>query len=71
MYKGSWTHFHQEMEYAAMLVVTESEVIKVPPALGLLLDDRDVFAEAATDFSEAFWEEHNFIKLSSSEKNTF
>ena len=24
-----------------------------------------------TDFSEAFWEEHNFIKLSSSEKNTF
>lgn len=71
MYKGNWSNFEQKLEYTAMLVVTESEVVSVPPALGLLLDDRDVFAEATTDFSEAFWEDYNFIKLSSNEKSTF
>lgn len=54
-----------------MLVVTQSEVVTAPPALGLLLEGKGVFAEAASDFSEAFWGDHNFIKLISSEKSTF
>ncbi len=69
-YSGKWTLDEVQYMYESMLVVNESQVVDVPPALGLLLGEKDVFFDAASDFSEDFWEEHNYIKLSKEEKST-
>ena len=67
-YSGKWTIDNVQYSYSSTLVVNESRVVRVPPALGLLLGDKDVFYNSAKNFSEDFWEGYTYVKLNADEK---
>lgn len=70
-YNGKWIYEGIEYRYESLLLVNESKPVKIPPALGLLLEEKDIFFNAASDFTENFWEGYNYMKLNSTEMESF
>ncbi len=66
-YAGTWYQDDALYTYNSLLVVNESEVVVEEPHFDIVLGDRDVFYDAAGDFSDEFWTGHNYIKLNKSE----
>lgn len=63
-YSGSWEDEVKEYRYTALLVVNETTPANaIPQEKGLLSENDSFFHEAADDFSEAFWEGYNHMKL--------
>lgn len=67
-YLGQWEQHGQPVIFEALLVVTDFETINVKPELSNALSKNDIFFETASTFSENFWEENNYIKLNTKEK---
>jgi len=67
-YAGKWTIDSLQYSYESTLVVNKSNVVNVPPALGLLLGEKDIFFDAVDDFSDDFWEGYNHVQLNEAEK---
>ncbi|MEM9327576.1 MAG: carboxypeptidase-like regulatory domain-containing protein [Bacteroidota bacterium] len=66
-YAGTWYQDDLLYTYNSLLVVNESEIVTEVPHFDIVLGDRDVFYDAAGDFSDEFWTGHNYIKLNKSE----
>ncbi|MEO9802474.1 MAG: carboxypeptidase-like regulatory domain-containing protein [Reichenbachiella sp.] len=67
-YLGEWDQHGEAVTFEALLVVTDFESIDTKPQLSEALTKNDVFFNQASSFSESFWEEFNYIKLSTKEK---
>lgn len=68
-YTGEWKNPKGEnMAFNAMLIITDHESIKQKPQLANTIKDNDIFFKEASNFSEGFWEGHNFVKLSLDER---
>jgi len=67
-FNGKWEEMNTKFEYEALLI--NSDFIKSKPEyiLNPTITKKDIFVEkAADDFSEAFWDGYNFLKLTDSE----
>lgn len=67
-YLGEWEQHGKSVTFEALLVVTDFETISVKPEFTNALSKNDIFFETASTFSENFWEENNYIKLNTKEK---
>lgn len=67
-YLGQWDQHGEKLTFEALLVVTEFETSPTKPELTESLTKNDIFFHQASTFSENFWEEANYIKLSTKEK---
>lgn len=70
-YTGTWDHFGETFTYDALMVVTDFERVDGAPNMDSTLDDTAVFFNEASSFSENFWEDYNYIKLTNGEKKSF
>lgn len=63
-YDGAWDDGRKDYLYTALLVVNETTPANAIPQEKYLLGENDsFFHEATEDFSEAFWEGYNHMKL--------
>ncbi|MFY0625496.1 MAG: carboxypeptidase-like regulatory domain-containing protein [Reichenbachiella sp.] len=69
-YAGSWDHFGETFTYDALMVVTDFDKKEDSKQVANALDDQAIFFHEASSFSENFWEDHNYIKLSLKEKSS-
>lgn len=67
-YLGEWEQKGEKMMFEALLVVTDFETVDAKPSLTEALTKNDVFFHQASTFSDNFWEDFNYIKLSTKEK---
>lgn len=67
-YVGEWIQNNEPITFEALLVVTDFESIKTKPQLSEALTQDDIFFNQASTFTENFWEDFNYIKLSTKEK---
>lgn len=70
-YLGEWNQHGEKVSFEALLVVTDFESITTKPILSESLTKNDIFFHQASSFSENFWEDFNYIKLSEKEKQAF
>ncbi|WP_109830973.1 carboxypeptidase-like regulatory domain-containing protein [Reichenbachiella versicolor] len=68
-YSGTWDHYGQTYSYKALLVVTDFDTVSEAPQMTNALHDDAIFFHEATGFSENFWDDHNYVKLTLKEKN--
>jgi len=63
-YDGMWEDEKKDYNYTALLVVNETTPAnEIPEQKGLLGENDSFFHEAVEDFSEAFWDGYNHMKL--------
>ena len=67
-YLGEWDQHGEAITFEALLVVTDFETIGTKPQLSQALTKNDIFFHQASTFSENFWEDLNYIKLGTKEK---
>ncbi|SMD32340.1 CarboxypepD_reg-like domain-containing protein [Reichenbachiella faecimaris] len=68
-YLGEWDQHGRTVTFEALLVVTDFETITSKPELTQSLTKNDIFFHQASTFSESFWDDFNYIKLSTKEKH--
>lgn len=68
-YDGKWIEDGKAYEFNALLLITDFKPVEVPPSMNITLEDEAVFFDEASESSELFWEDYNFIKMTLEEKS--
>ncbi len=63
-YEGMMNEEESQLHFESMMIANHIENVKIPPAMGLLLEEEDQFFDEAENFNEDFWDGYTHVKLS-------